>query len=82
MDNKPTFIKFLKKRYGMWSLWMPLWLTIIIVSFANSAKLLNAGYSFTEFLFDAVGGIIFVTILTFIYFLLFDKRKLSKTLPK
>lgn len=82
MDNKPTFIKFLKKRYGMWSLWMPLWLTIILTSFINSAKLLNAGYSFTEFLFDAVGGIIFVTILTFVYYLFFGKRKLDKTLPK
>lgn len=78
MNEKPTFIRFLKKRYGMWSLWMPLWLTIIVTSFINSAKLLEASYSFSEFLFDAVGGMVFVTILTFIYYVFFGKKILSK----
>jgi len=62
----------------MWSLWIPLWLTIILTSFINSAKLLEVGYSFTEVLFDAFGGIIFVTILTFIFYVFFGKRIMSK----
>lgn len=78
MEDKPTFLKFLKKRYGIWSLWIPLWLTIIVMSLVNSSKLLQAGYSFSEFLFDAVGGMVFVAILTFIYYVFFGKKILSK----
>lgn len=82
MDNKPSFIKFLKKRWGYWSLWLPLWITIVLYNLISSSKILTANGSFSDFIIDAVGGIIFTIILSFVVYLHFGKKSMENKTQK
>ena len=79
METKnSSFIDFLKKKYCIFSFLMPLWIFIILSSLVNSSKLLqNGGTTIFDYLFDAFGGVVFVTFLVYIYYLLFGKKKMQ-----
>ena len=53
--NSQSFGSFIKKKYGFFSMWLPLWIFIILSSLINSAKLFqNNETTLFDYLFDAL----------------------------
>lgn len=71
MNNKQSFLDFLKKSWGMFSFWLPVWVYIIVSSFIYSSKFLADG--FLAFLAEFIGSAVFITVLLFIIYLLKEK---------
>lgn len=79
-ENKNLNVGFWKWFFTIKWLKIPMWIWIVVGSFSNSAKLLNANpnYPIGGVLFDAMGGIVFCLLIFVAWFYLVTKRKMSK----